>query len=59
VRGGNLTKTWYCVNGIEIYRPFLVTTAQQEGLSFVNRPGEQGGILDDWQPATTTSCLRC
>ncbi|WBA43047.1 TonB-dependent receptor [Hymenobacter canadensis] len=36
VRGGNYDENLVYVNGIEIYRPFLVTTAQQEGLSFVN-----------------------
>ncbi|TGE28618.1 TonB-dependent receptor [Hymenobacter metallicola] len=36
VRGGNYDENLVYVNGIEVYRPFLVTTAQQEGLSFVN-----------------------
>ena len=36
VRGGNYDENLVYVNGIEIYRPFLVTAAQQEGLSFVN-----------------------
>ncbi|GAB2941570.1 carboxypeptidase-like regulatory domain-containing protein [Hymenobacter coalescens] len=36
VRGGNYDENLVYVNGIEIYRPFLVTQAQQEGLSFVN-----------------------
>jgi hypothetical protein len=36
VRGGNFDENLVYVNGIEIYRPFLVSTGQQEGLSFVN-----------------------
>ncbi|MBC5773332.1 TonB-dependent receptor [Pontibacter sp. KCTC 32443] len=36
VRGGNYDENLVYVNGIEIYRPFLVSNAQQEGLSFVN-----------------------
>lgn len=36
VRGGNYDENLVYVNGIEIYRPFLISNAQQEGLSFVN-----------------------
>jgi len=36
VRGGNFDENLIFVNDIEIYRPFLVSNAQQEGLSFVN-----------------------
>lgn len=36
VRGGNFDENLVYVNGIEIYRPFLVSNGQQEGLSFVN-----------------------
>jgi hypothetical protein len=36
VRGGNFDENLIYVNGIEIYRPFLVRSGQQEGLSFVN-----------------------
>ncbi|PVY40765.1 TonB-dependent receptor [Pontibacter virosus] len=36
VRGGNYDENLVYVNGIEIYRPFLISAAQQEGLSFVN-----------------------
>ncbi|RYU83350.1 TonB-dependent receptor [Hymenobacter persicinus] len=36
VRGGNYDENLVYVNGIEVYRPFLITAAQQEGLSFVN-----------------------
>jgi len=36
VRGGNYDENLVYVNGFEVYRPFLVTTAQQEGLSFIN-----------------------
>ena len=36
VRGGNFDENLIYVNGVEIYRPFLVGSGQQEGLSFVN-----------------------
>lgn len=36
VRGGNYNENLVYVNDIEIYRPFLVSSGQQEGLSFVN-----------------------
>lgn len=36
VRGGNFDENLVYVNGIEIYRPFLVRAGQQEGLSFLN-----------------------
>ena len=36
VRGGNFDENLIYVNGIEVYRPFLVGSGQQEGLSFVN-----------------------
>lgn len=36
VRGGNFDENLVYVNGIEVYRPFLVRLGQQEGLSFVN-----------------------
>jgi hypothetical protein len=36
VRGGNFDENLVYVNDIEIYRPFLMRTGQQEGLSFVN-----------------------
>jgi hypothetical protein len=52
VRGGNYDENLVYVNGIEIYRPFLVTQAQQEGLSFVN-PDLVGSIefsSGGWQP---------
>jgi hypothetical protein len=52
VRGGNYDENLVYVNGIEIYRPFLVTTGQQEGLSFVN-PDMAGSVefsSGGWQP---------
>ena len=52
VRGGNYDENLIYVNGIEIYRPFLVTSGQQEGLSFVN-PDMAGSIefsSGGWQP---------
>ncbi len=36
VRGGNYDENLVYVNGIEVYRPFLVRSGQQEGLSFLN-----------------------
>ncbi len=36
VRGGNYDENLVYVNDIEIYRPFLIRSGQQEGLSFVN-----------------------
>lgn len=36
VRGGSYDENIIYVNGIEIFRPFLTRTGQQEGLSFVN-----------------------
>lgn len=36
VRGGNFDENLIYVNGIEIYRPFLVRAGQQEGLSFIH-----------------------
>jgi hypothetical protein len=36
VRGGNYDENLVYVNEIEVYRPFLIRSGQQEGLSFVN-----------------------
>lgn len=36
VRGGNYDENLVYVNDIEVYRPFLARSGQQEGLSFVN-----------------------
>ena len=36
VRGGNFDENLVYVNDVEVYRPFLVRSGQQEGLSFVN-----------------------
>ncbi len=36
VRGGNFDENLVYVDDIEIYRPFLVRSGQQEGLSFLN-----------------------
>ena len=35
VRGGNFDENLVMVNGIQVYRPFLISNGQQEGLSFV------------------------
>ncbi|HEX4886917.1 MAG TPA: carboxypeptidase-like regulatory domain-containing protein, partial [Luteibaculaceae bacterium] len=36
VRGGSFDENIVYVNDIEVYRPFLVRSGQQEGLSFIN-----------------------
>jgi hypothetical protein len=36
VRGGSYDENLVYVNGVEIYRPMLTRTGQQEGLSFIN-----------------------
>ncbi|WP_338039350.1 carboxypeptidase-like regulatory domain-containing protein [Maribacter litopenaei] len=36
VRGGNFDENLVYINEIEVYRPFLIRSAQQEGLSFIN-----------------------
>jgi hypothetical protein len=36
VRGGNFDENMVYINEIEVYRPFLVRSGQQEGLSIVN-----------------------
>lgn len=36
VRGGNFDENLVYVNGIEVYRPLLIRSGQQEGLSFIN-----------------------
>jgi len=36
VRGGNFDENLVYVNDVQVYRPFLVRSGQQEGLSFVN-----------------------
>ncbi|MBP6731461.1 MAG: TonB-dependent receptor [Chitinophagales bacterium] len=42
VRGGNFDENLVYVNDFEVYRPFLVRSGQQEGLSFVN-----GNLVDN------------
>ncbi len=36
VRGGNFDENLVYVNGIQVYRPFLIRSGQQEGFSFIN-----------------------
>ncbi|MCM5663001.1 TonB-dependent receptor [Galbibacter mesophilus] len=36
VRGGNYDENLVYVNEIEVYRPFLIRSGQQEGMSFIN-----------------------
>jgi hypothetical protein len=42
VRGGNFDENLIYVNDIEIYRPFLIRSGQQEGLSFINTDMVEG-----------------
>lgn len=43
VRGGSFDENLVYVNGIEVYRPQLIASGQQEGLSFIN-PAMVGDI---------------
>lgn len=43
VRGGSFDENLVYVNGIEVYRPQLIASGQQEGLSFIN-PAMVGAI---------------
>lgn len=43
VRGGSFDENSVYINNVEIYRPFLVRSGQQEGLSIIN-PDMVGGI---------------
>jgi len=43
VRGGSYDENIVYVNGIEIYRPLLIRSGQQEGLSFIN-PDMTGSV---------------
>lgn len=36
VRGGNFDENLVYVNDVQIYRPFLIRSGQQEGMSFIN-----------------------
>ena len=36
VRGGSFDENCVYINGIEVYRPLLITSGQQEGLSIIN-----------------------
>ncbi|MFC7668863.1 carboxypeptidase regulatory-like domain-containing protein [Hymenobacter humi] len=61
VRGGNYDENLVYVNGFEIYRPFLVTSAQQEGLSFINADLVKQVEFSSGagNPSTATSWPRC
>lgn len=52
VRGGNYDENLVYVNGVEVYRPFLVGAGQQEGLSFVNPDMVEEVVFyaGGWQP---------
>lgn len=43
VRGGSFDENLVYVNGIEVYRPQLIASGQQEGLSFIN-PSMVGSV---------------
>ena len=58
VRGGNYDENLVFINDIEIYRPFLVRSGQQEGLSFLN-PDLVSSIFfqpEDLMPVTEIKC---
>lgn len=44
VRGGNFDENLVYINGIEVYRPLLIRSGQQEGLSIVN-PDLTGSVF--------------
>ena len=44
VRGGNYDENLVFIDGMEVYRPFLVNSGQEEGLSIIN-PALVSGIL--------------
>ena len=44
VRGGNFDENLVYIDNIEIYRPFLIRSGQQEGLTFIN-PDLVGNII--------------
>ncbi len=52
VRGGNFDENIVFVNGIQIYRPFLIRAGEQEGLSFVNTDLVESVSFSSggWQP---------
>ena len=52
VRGGNYDENLVYVNDIPIYRPFLVSNGQQEGLSFINNDlvSSVSFSAGGWQP---------
>ena len=45
MRGGNYDENLVYVNGILVYRPVLIKSGQQEGLSFVNTDLTQSASL--------------
>jgi len=52
VRGGSFDENLVYVNDIPVYRPFLISNGQQEGLSFIN-PDMVGAVRfssGGWQP---------
>ncbi len=52
VRGGNYDENLIYVNGIKIYRPFLISAGRQEGLGFINTDmvGHVRFSAGGWQP---------
>ena len=60
VRGGNYDENCVYVNHIEIYRPLLVRSGEQEGLQrFVNRIWCPVISSGDLAPNTATKCHQC
>lgn len=61
VRGGSFDENMVYVNGIEIYRPLLIRSGQQEGLSFINPDMVQsvGFSTEAMRPSTGIRCHPC
>ena len=61
VRGGNYDENLVYVNEIEIYRPFLIRSGQQEGLSFTNTDMVESVSFSagGFQAKYATSFLQC
>ena len=55
VRGGNFDENLVYVNDIPVYRPFLIRSGEQEGLSFINPDltREVNFSSGGWQPTNT------
>jgi hypothetical protein len=59
VRGGNYDENLIYVNGIEVYKPQLIRSGEQEGLGFVNPAMTQfiNFSAGGWKQNMATKCL--